>query len=254
MPRASSRCFGGWSERSRRGLLVSLVQNLRAPEQYKLLLDRIWPAATRRGLPDEGTGLRPAGRHSVRPRAHAQPVQPPLELTATMSKLPLAERVTRLRDPQFRARLLAEDGQRAGQLICTNMRGAKASLISDPPDYEQPASQSVAALAKARGIAPENSAQSPAHQRRPLHAVPAFPRLRERQPQMRATRCSRTNAVPRRARVNGQLDHNISHWNRDRTRGAKLPLATMVRMRTLRYGARRTIRIAACWRPATAPT
>ena len=78
---------------------------------------------------------------------------------APLADLPLAERVVRLRDPELRRRILSE----------TPIPSARPSIstspprdlfehlfvLGDPPDYEPEPHTSVAARARARGIAPE---------------------------------------------------------------------------------------------------
>ena len=179
------------------------LQSLRAPEQWQLLLDRL-AAATQQGLPMKAQVCgRPVGvlfglELTLNPFSHHPSYR-------EIGKLPLAERVARLRDPEFRARLLGEESRARGGFSASMPRNwPMLYLMSDPPDYEQPPSQSVAALAKARGITPEALALDHLLDWRwPRHAVPAVPELRERQPRPElrdaartATRCpgSRTAA------------------------------------------------------------
>ena len=100
-------------ERSGRPLSFSLVQNLRHPDQYRQLLDRL-SAATAQGLPMKAQVCgRPVGilfglELTLNPFSHHPSYR-------EISKRPLAERVAALRDPQFRARLLGEEsGARGG--------------------------------------------------------------------------------------------------------------------------------------------
>ena len=93
-------------EQSERPLSFSLAQHARAPDRWRHLLDRL-SAATSRGLP-------------MRAQVCGRPVGLLFGLELTMNpfsrhpsyveiqQLPLGERVQHLRDPAFRARLLAE--------------------------------------------------------------------------------------------------------------------------------------------------
>ena len=77
-----------------------------------------------------------------------------------LSALPLAERLVELRKPEIRAAILAEPldpdpalvlGQMVRQFDTMFILGAK-------PDYEQPPERSIAAMAKAEGVTPEELA------------------------------------------------------------------------------------------------
>jgi N-acyl-D-aspartate/D-glutamate deacylase len=74
-----------------------------------------------------------------------------------MADLPLAERVARLRDPQVRAALLAEEPHTRNPIARGLMsRWSQIFPLGDPPDYEPPASASVEAVAAAAGRQPED--------------------------------------------------------------------------------------------------
>ena len=67
-----------------------------------------------------------------------------------VAKLPLAERVVALRDPERKARILAENPGSGFQRLHKMMRdGAKVWLMTDPPNYEPAPEESFAALAQA---------------------------------------------------------------------------------------------------------
>ncbi len=229
-------------ERSGRPLSFSLVQNLRHPDQYKLLLDRL-AAATAQGLPMKAQVCgRPVGilfglELTLNPFSHHPSYR-------EISKRPLAERVARLRDPQFRAQLRAEEsGARGGFSSSMPRNWPMLYLMHDPPDYEQPASQCVAALAKARGVAPEALALDHllSNDGRGMLYLP-FLNYANGNLDASFEMLSHRDALPGLsdggAHVGMICDgsfptSNLSHWTRDRTRGAKLPLARMVRMQTL---------------------
>lgn len=81
-----------------------------------------------------------------------------------ISQLPLSERVERMRDPAFKARLLAEkSGTLAGDgtpvppivdalIAAIDYVAGKTFLLGDNPDYEQTAETSVLHMAQERGI------------------------------------------------------------------------------------------------------
>ncbi len=71
-----------------------------------------------------------------------------------IAKLPLAERVARLRDPELRARLLAEEPKASGWNRSVN-GWDRLIPVAGTPDYEPTPEQSVAAVALRRGVSPE---------------------------------------------------------------------------------------------------
>ncbi len=75
---------------------------------------------------------------------------------APLAALPLADRVAALRDPEMRAKLLAEEPDEAAlegmRALMRNFEGIYP--LGSAPDYEPGQHRSVAALAEAKGIAP----------------------------------------------------------------------------------------------------
>lgn len=140
-------------ERSGRPLSFSLVQADRAPDAWKMLLGFL-EGATADGLP-------------MRAQVCGRPVGIMLGLELTLNpfifhpsyraiaKASLAERVATLRDPAFRARLLAEEASAENPMARSTLTNfARMWLITTPPDYEQTADNSVAALAARAGKTP----------------------------------------------------------------------------------------------------
>ncbi len=78
---------------------------------------------------------------------------------APLAKLPFAERIAALRDPQVRARLMLEDPEEA--IIPLARFGRRFDFmypLGDPPNYEPRPEDSIAAQAAARGISPKELA------------------------------------------------------------------------------------------------
>ncbi|HZQ84572.1 MAG TPA: amidohydrolase family protein, partial [Acidimicrobiales bacterium] len=74
-----------------------------------------------------------------------------------LADLPLAERVARLRDPQVRAALVAEEPSTGNPIARGLMqRWGQIFPLGDPPDYEPPASASVEAAAAREGRTPQD--------------------------------------------------------------------------------------------------
>jgi N-acyl-D-aspartate/D-glutamate deacylase len=138
---------------SGRPLSISLVQDDRAPDAWRWILDQI-NAANADGL-------------EMRAQVCGRPVGLlfGLELTHNpfsahpafreIAKLPLDQKVARLRDPDFRARLLTgrpEGDDRFARFYLANF--GKMFLLDDPPNYEPLMEDSIAAVARRRGLAP----------------------------------------------------------------------------------------------------
>lgn len=157
----------GWMDRiiDETGCRVTYacVQNDEDPLQWRRLLEH---AARRGGGMFPQVAIRPPGvlmcldgTHPFTGRAGY------LEL----AHLPLAERAARLRSPEVRARILEQAGPHPARLLRLLFMEGKAMrstirdydrlfVLGDPPEYEPAPSRSIAAIAAARGIAPEAAA------------------------------------------------------------------------------------------------
>jgi N-acyl-D-amino-acid deacylase len=133
-----------------RPVSFALNQNNNAPHLWRELLDAA-AAAARDG-------------HRVRPQVHARTVSLLLGLTtfhpfnfteawSEVGLLPVEEQVHRLRtDSDLRSRLIAQMEAVADDGIVDGfMNPSRLFQLGDPPDYEPPASQSLAARAAAAG-------------------------------------------------------------------------------------------------------
>ena len=141
-------------EASGRPLSVSLAQSDVAPEGWRRLLGAI-EAAAAEGVP-------------IRAQVAPRPVGVLLGLDLTLNPfsahpsyreiagLPLAERVARLHDPAFRARLLADAPQTDNPFVKSMLRNfGKIFQLSDPVNYEPGPEHTLAAIAETRGVSPE---------------------------------------------------------------------------------------------------
>lgn len=172
----------------------------------------------------------------------------------TIADLPLAERVARMKDPEFKARILSEKTDKLSgpgssipplaDLLMEHieMVAEKFFQIGNPPDYEQPAENSLASRARAES--------------KPLMEI-IYDTLLERDgkeliylPLYNYTELNYDNVLKMMehpqalyglsdggAHVGTVCDasmptYMITHWTRDRTRGRKLDLPTVVRMLT----------------------
>ncbi len=133
----------------RRPVTFGLVQYDQKPEQWREILELVSQANA------EGSMLRPqvASRPSTLLIGHQ--TFHPFTFKPTYQKLaslPLPERVRELRQPEIRARILAEESQtdpRLAVVFDLLLRGLhKIFRLGDPPDYEPAPEQSVLAQAR----------------------------------------------------------------------------------------------------------
>ena len=144
-------------QRSGRPLSVSLLEGTYGPMtlRWRDVLD--WAAeATASGLPIKAQVL-----------SRAIGVMLGHELTlntfytcesyAKLARLPFGERVRELKRPETRARILAESADPNPTIVLGRLAREfdHMFLLGDPPDYEQPFEQSIAARAQRLGVTPE---------------------------------------------------------------------------------------------------
>ncbi|NPV25065.1 N-acyl-D-amino-acid deacylase family protein [Bradyrhizobium aeschynomenes] len=134
----------------------SVTQNDRAPQRWRQTLAEINAAAAR--------GLSVTAQIAARPvglllglELSRNPLQTHPSYQA-IAHLPLAERVTRMRDPQLRAAILSEQASATDDPLFFKPNYDKMYLLGDPPDYEQPPERSLGSQARARGCRPEELA------------------------------------------------------------------------------------------------
>ncbi len=139
------------AERSRRPVSITVLERNSKPQEWRQLLDRI-EQANADGLTmlgqvlDRPTGIMLGFEISQNPFMTC----PSFEAIA---QLPFAKRVEMLRDPSLRARLLSERNtdDALGKRVATWERIFE---LGDPPNYEPPRDQSIAARAQRMGVDP----------------------------------------------------------------------------------------------------
>ena len=225
-------------EASGRPLSVSLVQNEMSPNGWRKLLGWIDEAAAS-GLP-------------MRAQVAGRPVGLMFGFEATLNPfcthpswrelaaLPLAAKLARLRDPAFRAQMLAEaPGSNAPFLVQVLQNFEKMFVLGDPPDYEQSRDRSIGARARARGIAPHELAfdEMLADDGRGMLYFP-FLNYAEGNLDPSLAMMSSPNTVLGLGDGGAHLGticdasfstHMLTHWTRDRSRGERIPVETVVR-------------------------
>ena len=152
-----------------RAWLVELVERTGATATYALAQAGYAPDAFREALAsavdDRAAGRRIIPQVACRPTGMLFGLQSSLHPFFThptyraLADLPLAERVARLRQPEVRAALLAEQpGTRNPIALGLMQRWNQIFPLGDPPDYEPPASASIAGVSGATGRTPQEIA------------------------------------------------------------------------------------------------
>ena len=229
-------------ETSGRPLSVSLAQADVAPHSWRRLLDVI-EQASQDGLPMRAqVGPRPVG------------VLLGLELTlnpfsahpsfAEIAHLPLAEKQQKLRDPAFRAKLLAETPSADDPFVVSLLRNfGKLFTLGNPPNYEPTADRTIETIAAKRHVSAEEVALDlmldddgtgmlylPFLNYAQGSLDPCYDMLK--------SDASLPGLSDGGAHVGMICDGSfpttlLTHWTRDRTRGEKLPLEFIIHKQTM---------------------
>ena len=228
-------------EKSGRPLSFSLAQSPKGPDSWKILLAAL-TQANDDGLPMKAqVAGRPVGvlfglELTLNPFSQH-------ETYKAIAHLPLAERVAQLRDPAVRARLFSEELDPKGPFAGSALRAwDNMFLMSEQPDYEPAAADTIKELAASRGVWPDEVALD--------HMLSNGGRGMLYHPFLNYANGSLDPSfamLSHRDTVPGLSDggahvgmicdgsfptSNITHWTRDRTRGPKLALEQMIRMQT----------------------
>jgi N-acyl-D-aspartate/D-glutamate deacylase len=225
-------------ETSGRPMSISVIQTPGSPNGWRKLLGLIEQAANE-GLPIKGqVATRPIGiLLGLQATLHPFVGHPSF---APLLDLPHEEKLARLRDPELRARLLAEEGPAGTSMIASNFD--RIFPMDDPPNYEPEPERSVAALAKQRGISPveyaydlllEDEGCALLYSPFGNYAEGNLEALRE----MLLSEHTVPGLGDGGAHVGLICDGSfptslVTHWGRDRTRGEGLPLEWLVRQQS----------------------
>jgi N-acyl-D-aspartate/D-glutamate deacylase len=243
-------------ERSGRPLTMTLLQRSSWPDEWHQLLDKIAAA--------NAEGLRITGQVRGRPTSTLLGFElsenPFLGCPSwgELAPLDMDARAAILRDPAFRARLIAEPGGSSAQI--KRLRDWEFIFpLGDPPQYEPEPDQSIAALARRSNETPEAIAYDMMMQgngRTILYhpmtnytggdMAPVFDMLRHPNTVIGlgdggahvGIMCDATD-----------MAHTLTHWTRDRARGERLPVEDMVRRLTLANAQEMGLRDRGCIAP-----
>ena len=243
-------------ERSGRPLTMTLLQRGSWPDEWHQLLDKIAAA--------NAEGLRITGQVRGRPTSTLLGFElsenPFLGCPSwgELAPLDMDARAAILRDPAFRARLIAEPGGSSAQI--KRLRDWEFIFpLGDPPQYEPEPDQSIAALARRSNETPEAIAYDMMMQgngRTILYhpmtnytggdMASVFDMLRHPNTVIGlgdggahvGIMCDATD-----------MAHTLTHWTRDRARGERLPVEDMVRRLTLANAQEMGLRDRGCIAP-----
>jgi N-acyl-D-aspartate/D-glutamate deacylase len=216
-----------------------MIQHDFEPDQWKKMLDLATEAY------DEGVPIRPqvAGRplglllglqtfHPLRDRPTFREID----------ELPLDEKVERMRDPEVRARILSETPNADPRMAFIGMGLDRIFKLGEHPDYEPAPDQSLAALAEREGRDASEYLydlllEDDGHELllRPLLGYSNFTQdpIRE----MVLNPATALGLGDGGAHVGAICDASIetymlTHWARDRSRGERIPVETVVQKMT----------------------
>jgi N-acyl-D-aspartate/D-glutamate deacylase len=224
-----------------RPITFACLQNDLDPNQWQRLL-RLVEASNARGarlvpqVAARPTGLLLGLESSFHPFSHHPSF-------AEIAALPLADRVRRMRDPAFRARILAES-PRNDLPIAAYIAASFHKLfpLGDPPDYEPAPEKSVAAVAAREGRPAQEIAYDLLLAREGKELL-YFPLLGYAQQNFDALHTMLTHPQAVLGLSDGGAHCGIicdasmptfllTHWVRDRVRGQRLSLEQAVRLQT----------------------
>lgn len=224
------------ADRTKCPISFSVAQGDRSPRGWRHTLDSL-AEATARGL-------------SVTAQIAARPVGLLLGLELSrnpfqthpsykaIAKLPLDERIKRMRDPAVRAAILSETATVVDDPLFFKPNYDKMYLLGNPPDYEQPPERTLGARAKREGRAPEELAYDAMLEEngRGMLYVP-FLNYAEGNLDAVHEMLQDPHSIPGLSDGGAHCGiicdasfptYLLTHWTRDRTRGDKLSIPFVV--------------------------
>jgi N-acyl-D-aspartate/D-glutamate deacylase len=237
----------GWmhqlSRETGRPVTFACLQNDFDPGQWRRLLAEASRSAAEGGRVTPQVAARPTGLlMGLQSTAHPFLLHPAYREVA---HLPLSARVEALRDPARRRRLIEEPVADANPLVAFVANAFhKLFPLGDPPDYEPAPERSVAAIAEREGRAPREVALDLLLCREGRELL-YFPLLNYSNGDFEPIREMLTHPTAVLGLSDGGAHCGLicdasmpsfllTHWARDRRRGAKLPLEQVVHAQTQR--------------------
>jgi N-acyl-D-aspartate/D-glutamate deacylase len=220
-----------------RPMSVSIAQADQAPDAWRTHLQRI-EEANAAGLPMRGQVAARAIGTLLGLEATVHPFLSHPSF-AEIAGLPLAAKVARLRNPEFRQRLLAEQPAPALRMFADLER---IFALGDPPEYEPARDASIAAEARRRGVSPWAllldamlADEGHALLYRPLLNYSSFDLGAIREMLLHPLTVPGLGDAGAHCGLicDGSFPtYLLLHWGRDRKRGAKLPVEQLVKWQT----------------------
>ena len=226
-------------EGSRRPMTISLLQRAEKPEEWRRIAGMISQASAD-GLPMTGQVITRATGVLLGFEVSQNPFMARPSYRA-ISNLPFDQKIQILQQPEFRTRLLAEDTDERRMAIRLNTWD-RIFPLNDPPNYEPPYEDSVAAHAARAGVSPEEMVYDMllangghALLYRPLSNY-AYGNL-DTVHDMISHADTLIGLGDGGAHVSIICDSSalafmLTHWTRDRTRGARFPMEWAVKRLT----------------------
>ena len=222
---------------SGRPMSVSIAQSDAAPDAWRGALGQL-ERANAAGLPIRGQVAARAIGTLLGLEATIHPFLSHPSYAA-IAGLPLAEKVARLRSPELRRRLLAEEPAPALRMFADPER---IFALGDPPEYEPARDASVAAEARRRGVSPSEllldlllANDGHALLYRPLLNYSAFDLDAIREMLIHPLTVPGLGDAGAHCGLicDGSFPtYLLLHWGRARTRGARLPVEELVKRQT----------------------
>jgi N-acyl-D-aspartate/D-glutamate deacylase len=224
------------AENTRCPITFSITQNDKAPQRWRQTLNTINEAAAKGLTITAQIAARPVGL-LLGLELSRNPFQTHPSYRE-IAKLPLAERVMRLRQADVRAAILSESATATDDPLFFRPNYDKMYLLGDPPDYEQPPENALGAQARRQGRRPEELAYDAmlTDEGRGMLYVPF---LNYADGNLDATRemLSDPRSVPGLSDGGAHCGiicdasfptYLLTHWTRDRSRGEKLSIPFVV--------------------------
>ena len=215
---------------------LSLAQNDSAPRRWSLTLDTLKEATSRGMSFTAQVPVRPVGL-MLGLELSRNPFQTHPSYKA-IAKLPLAERLKRMHQPEVRAAILREGATATDDPLFFRPNYDKMYRLGDPPDYEQPPENTLGAQARRLGKMPEELAYD-AMLSNDGSGMLYIPFLNYSDGNLDVTRAMlvHPNAVPGLSDGGAHCGiicdasfptYLLTHWTRDRSRGEKLSIPFVV--------------------------
>jgi len=224
------------AENTRCPVTFSITQNDKAPQRYRQTFAEINAAAARGLTVTAQIAARPVGL-MLGLELSRNPFQTHPSYKA-IAKLPLAERLARLRQSEVRAAILGESASSTDDPLFFRPNYDKMYLLGNPPDYEQPPENTLGARARREGRRPEELAYDAmlTDEGRGMLYVPF---LNYADGNLDSTRemLLDPRSVPGLSDGGAHCGiicdasfptYLLTHWTRDRTRGEKLSIPFVV--------------------------